>query len=221
VMSAGHTSSMPSDQLSQTRLMQQQPHQQLLAAASQPPAGASYLPAPSSSSYLTGSRFGGNGMGGIHLPLGVSHLDPDGYLTNPSQPGLGAPVQTGMGNPGQAGSGGTQQLGLGNPVQTGMGGGLNPSQPTGLYQRPSSAQPFGNRQSMQVQKEDQHHKSIACAKQHNIWQLTHATFWCVLVTVAAWYNVASAVSVSVLSGETVSCEYRLMPAIGRAATWVG
>ncbi len=157
VVSAGHTSSMPFDQLSQTRLMQQphqqqqqQPHQQLLVAASQPPAGASYLPAPSSSSYLAGSRFGGNGMGGIHLPLGVSHLDPDGYLTNPSQPGLGAPVQTGMGNPGQAGSGGPQQLGLGNPVQTGMGGGLNPSQPAGLYQRPSSAQPLGNRQSLQV-----------------------------------------------------------------------
>jgi hypothetical protein len=154
---------MPFDQLSQTRLMQQphqqqqqQPHQQLLAAASQPPAGASYLPAPSSSSYLAGGRFGGNGMGGIHLPLGVSHLDPDGYLTNPSQPGLGAPVQTGMGNPGQAGSGGAQQLGLGNPVQTGMGGGLNPSQPAGLYQRPSSAQPLGNRQSMQVQTEALH-----------------------------------------------------------------
>ncbi len=93
-------------------------------------------------------------MGGIHLPLGVSHLDPDGYLTNPSQPGLGAPVQTGMGNPGQAG--GAQQLGLGNPVQTGMGGGLNPSQPAGLYQRPSSAQPLGNRQSMQVQTEALH-----------------------------------------------------------------
>ncbi|KAL0048196.1 hypothetical protein WJX82_009678 [Trebouxia sp. C0006] len=154
----GHTSSMLFDQLSQTRLMQQphqqqqqqQPHQQLLAAASQPPAGASYLPAPSSSSYLAGGRFGGNGMGGIHLPLGVSHLDPDGYLTNPSQPGLGAPVQTGMGNPGQAGSGGAQQLGLGNPVQTGMGDGLKPSQPAGLYQRPSSAQPLGNRQSMQA-----------------------------------------------------------------------
>jgi len=179
------------DQLSQTRLMQQphqqqqqQPHQQLLAAASQPPAGASYLPAPSSSSYLAGSRFGGNGMGGIHLPLGVSHLDPDGYLTNPSQPGLGAPVQTGMGNPGQAGSGGAQQLGLGNPVQTGMGGGLNPSQPAGLYQRPSSAQPLGNRQSMQVHREklcmykSQHQKSVACPKQHSIRQLTHAAFWC-------------------------------------------
>ena len=164
-------------------------------------------------------------MGGIHLPLGVSHLDPDGYLTNPSQPGLGAPVQTGMGNPGQAGSGGAQQLGLGNPVQTGMGGGLNPGQTAGLYQRPSSAQPLGNRQSMQVQRE------VSACTSNNIRSLLHVHSNTVAgnshmppsgALLSLWLhgaNVASAVSVSVLSGEILSCECRLMPAIGRAATW--
>lgn len=151
---AGPASSTSYDQLSQTRLMQQHHHhqpqqqqqQQLLSAASQPPAGASYLP-PSSSSCLAPNRFGGNSSGGIHLPLGVSHLDPDGYLTSPNLSGLANPIQTGMGDPRHSGLGGSQQLGLGNPVQTGMG---NPSQSAGLYQRPSSAQPLGGRQGMQV-----------------------------------------------------------------------
>lgn len=156
-LSAGHVSSTSLEQLSQTRLIQQQQQQQqhLFAGSSQPPAGASYL-APSSSSYLAGSRFGANGSAGIHLPLGVSHLDPDGYLTNPSQSGLGNPIQTGMGHPGQVGSGAPQHSGLGNPVQTGMGSGVNPGQSSGLYQRPSSAQPLSSRQSMQVQFEHLH-----------------------------------------------------------------
>ncbi|KAA6427709.1 MAG: hypothetical protein FRX49_02372 [Trebouxia sp. A1-2] len=76
-----------------------------------------------------GSRFGGNGMGGIHLPLGVSHLDPDGYLTNPSQPGLG-PLCRQQGNPGKAGSGEAQQFGFGEPCADWHGGWAQP-QPTG------------------------------------------------------------------------------------------
>ena len=152
VANAGPASSNSFDQLGQTRLMPQhhvqpqQQQQQLQAAVSQPAAGASFL-APSSSSFLAGNRFGGNTSGGIPLPLGVSHLDPDGYLTNAGQSGLGHPIQTGMGNPNHSGLGGPQQLGLGNPVQTGMG---NPNQSTGLYHRPSSAQPLGGRQSIQV-----------------------------------------------------------------------
>lgn len=141
------SSSNPVLQYPQTSSMQQQP-----SPASQPPAGASYLP-PSSSSFLVPNHFGGNSdgrNGSIHLPLGVSHVDPDSYLTSPTQSGLVNPIQTGMGsltNPSHSGLSNAHQLAFANPVQTGMG---NPSQAAGLYQRPSSAQPQGSRQNMQV-----------------------------------------------------------------------
>ena len=146
-------------QYPQTSSMQQhhqQPPQQLqqqhASGASQPPAGASYL-TPSSSSFLAPNHFSGNSdgrNGSIHLPLGVSHVDPDSYLTSPTQSGLVNPIQTGMGsvtNPSLSGLSNAHQLAFANPVQTGMG---NSSQAAGLYQRPSSAQPQGPRQNMQV-----------------------------------------------------------------------
>lgn len=84
---------------------------------------------------------------GIHLPLGVSHVDPAGYLTSPGQAGIVNPVQTGMANPSHSGLSNAHQLGFGKPVQTGMS---DPNQPGGLYHKPSSAQPMGARQNMQV-----------------------------------------------------------------------
>ena len=89
---------------------------------------------------------------GIHLPLGVSHVDPDGYLTSPGQAGIVNPVQTGMAslaNPSHSGLSNTHQLGFGKPVQTGMS---DPNQPgaVGLYHKGPSAQPVGARQNMQV-----------------------------------------------------------------------
>ena len=155
-------SSNPLQQYAQPGSLQhQQPQQQqqqqpsLLSAcsASQAPAGTSFLP-PSSSTFLAGTHFGGNSGGGsvgnvgIHLPLGVSHVDPDGYLTSPGQAGLVNPIQTGMAslaNPSHSGLSNAHQLAFGKPVQTGMS---DPNQPGGLYHKPSSAQ--AGRQDMQV-----------------------------------------------------------------------
>ncbi|KAL3159315.1 hypothetical protein ABBQ32_011268 [Trebouxia sp. C0010 RCD-2024] len=131
---------------------QQQPSHHDAASAPQPPVGASFLP-PSSSSFLAGNHFGGNsgnGNASIHLPLGVSHVDPDGYLTSPGQPvGSVNPIQTGMGgltHPSHSGLSNAHQLGFGKPVQTGMG---DPNQPGGLYHRGTSGQTLGPRQHMQ------------------------------------------------------------------------
>lgn len=135
----------------QQQQQQQQPSLLAASSASQPPAGASFLP-PSSSTFLAGTQFGGNSGGGsvgIHLPLGVSHVDPDGYLTSPGQSGLVNPIQTGMAtglaNPSHSGLSDAHQLAFGKPVQTGMS---DPHQPAGLYHKPSSAQ--AGRQDMQV-----------------------------------------------------------------------
>lgn len=132
---------------------QQQPSHHDAASAPQPPVGASFLP-PSSSTFLAGNHFGGNtgsGSVSIHLPLGVSHVDPDGYLTSPPGQAVSVnPIQTGMGsltNPSHSGLSNAHQLAFGKPVQTGMG---DPNQAGELYHRPTSGQPLGARQNMQV-----------------------------------------------------------------------
>lgn len=154
---AHNSSSNHLQQYSQPGSIQQQQQQQTshhdAASAPQPPVGASFLP-PSSSSFLAGNHFGGNSGSGnvsIHLPLGVSHVDPDGYLTSPGQPvGSVNPIQTGMGgltHPSHSGLSNAHQLAFGKPVQTGMG---DPNQPGGLYHRGTSGQALGPRQHMQV-----------------------------------------------------------------------